>query len=277
MSTPFGTAPQNPANGLPRGEVLGRYESYLDAQKVVDFLADNDFPVMHVSIIGNDLKSVERVTSKLSYPRVAAAGAMQGASFGIFIGLLLAFFNGGNDWMVQILSAMGLGMAMWMIVGVVGYSFKRGKRDFASSSHVMATCYDVVVEFAHINAARALAGKLPMNQHAADAGITPHVASGPVQGPGPFQGNGAPVQTEPQPTGWADLPDGRPQFGVRLDSGNPAPQAAPQAAPVAPVEQSAPVSPVEQSAPAQQEEPTAVDPDANDEQARESQQDTEAK
>ncbi|MBB2996521.1 general stress protein [Paeniglutamicibacter cryotolerans] len=268
MSTPFGTAPQNPATGLPRGEVLGRYESYLDAQKVVDFLADNDFPVVNVSIIGNDLKSVERVTSKLSYPRVAAAGAMQGASFGIFIGLLLAFFNGGDNWMVQILSAMGLGMAMWMIVGVVGYSFKRGKRDFASSSHVMATCYDVVVDFAHINAARALAGKLPMNQHAADAGITPHVAAGPVQGLGPVQGSGnaaAPAaQAEAPPSGWADLPDGRPQFGVRVDAEHPAPQVAPDA-------------PVAYPAPAQQDEPAPADPDTHDEQHRESQQETEAK
>ena len=64
--------------GLPRGELLGRYNTYLDAQKVVDYLADNDFPVANITIVGNDLKSVERVTAKLSYPKVAAAGAAQG-------------------------------------------------------------------------------------------------------------------------------------------------------------------------------------------------------
>ncbi|MDN6178646.1 MAG: ECF transporter S component, partial [Micrococcaceae bacterium] len=65
--------------GPPRGEILGRYDSYLDAQKVVDYLADHDFPVAGVSIIGNDLMTVERVTAKLSYPKVALAGAAQGA------------------------------------------------------------------------------------------------------------------------------------------------------------------------------------------------------
>ena len=54
--------------GLPRGELLGRYSTYLDAQKVVDYLADNDFPVANLTIVGNDLKSVERVTAQAQLP-----------------------------------------------------------------------------------------------------------------------------------------------------------------------------------------------------------------
>ncbi|MET0978754.1 MAG: general stress protein, partial [Paeniglutamicibacter terrestris] len=64
MSSPLGASPSNSNTlGLPRGELLGRYSTYLDAQKVVDYLADNDFPVSHLTIVGNDLKSVERVTA----------------------------------------------------------------------------------------------------------------------------------------------------------------------------------------------------------------------
>ena len=161
MSSPLGASPSNSNTlGLPRGELLGRYSTYLDAQKVVDYLADNDFPVSHLTIVGSDLKSVERVTAKLSYPKVALAGAAQGAMFGIFVGLVLTIFSPGANPLAQILSSVGIGMAIWMLVGVVSYSFRRGKRDFASQSQVLATNYDVVVAFSHAHAARALAAKL---------------------------------------------------------------------------------------------------------------------
>ncbi|WP_346921649.1 general stress protein, partial [Glutamicibacter creatinolyticus] len=161
MTQPLGANMQS-AGGLPRGELLGRYTSYLDAQKLVDYLADNDFPVSSVTIVGNDLRTVERVTAKLSYPKVALAGAAQGAMMGFFVGLLLSLFSPDGG-LYQILSAIGLGMAIWMIAGVVSYSMRRGKRDFASSSQFVATSYDVVVDFANAQKARALASKLPMH------------------------------------------------------------------------------------------------------------------
>ena len=44
-------------------------------------------------IVGNDLKSVERVTGKLTWGRAALAGAASGAWLGMFFGLLLIFFS----------------------------------------------------------------------------------------------------------------------------------------------------------------------------------------
>lgn len=258
MSSPLGASPTHPNSlGLPRGELLGRYNSYLDAQKVVDYLADNDFPVSNITIVGNDLKSVERVTAKLSYPKVAAAGAAQGAMFGMFVGLILSIFSPGSNAFAQILSSVGLGIAIWMIVGVVSYSFRRGKRDFASQSQVLATSYDVVVDFSHAHAARALAAKLPMSRVAADAGVgaapmnpTPPIQQPPAQQPAPGVG-AAPTGEAPavptSPSGsYADLPDGRPQFGIRVQpTQNPAAEAsapetaAPEASAQEPVQEPA--------------------------------------
>ncbi|MGZ2223086.1 general stress protein [Glutamicibacter nicotianae] len=221
---------------MPRGELLGRYTSYLDAQKLVDYLADNDFPVAAVSIVGNDVRTVERVTAKLSYPRVALAGAAQGGMMGLFVGLLLTLFGGGGNGLYQILSAIGLGMAIWMIAGVISYSTRRGKRDFASSSQFVATSFDVVVDFEHAQAARTLASKLPMRPHQAPA----HPAAAPQQ-----QAPAAPATPPAQPAAAApasgaqpatgaerssqfpDLPDGRPRYGVRVnDEAKPAAPAA---------------------------------------------------
>lgn len=242
MTSPLG-AKSISASGLPRGELLGRYTSYLDAQKLVDYLADNDFPVASVTIVGNDLRTVERVTAKLSYPKVALAGAAQGAMMGFFVGLLLSLFSPGGG-LYQILSAIGLGMAIWMIAGVVSYSTRRGKRDFASSSQFVATSYDVVVDFANAQAARALASKLPMHPGHAPAGQPPvqqpPVQQAPVQQVPPataqHAGSGATaVQPGAEaesnvPTGtFTDLPDGRPRYGVRVDPSGAAPEGERQA------------------------------------------------
>ncbi|MGG5752404.1 general stress protein [Zafaria sp. Z1313] len=222
MPSAFGATGSDPAGlGLPRGEVLGRYESYLDAQKVVDYLADNDFPVANVSIVGNDLKMVERVTGKLSYPRVALAGAAQGAMFGMFVGLLLSLFTPAGG-IVQILSSVGLGMAIWMVVGVLSYSFRRGKRDFASSNQVLAGYYDVVVAFEHAAAARRLAEKLPMSRGSVPRSAPAWAPAQQPAPPAPAAPGAEPAPGAPQPapaprSGYADLPDGRPQFGVRID------------------------------------------------------------
>ncbi|WP_417216301.1 general stress protein [Arthrobacter sp.] len=254
MSSPIGATPNASARlALPRGEILGRYDSYLDAQKVVDYLADHDFPVAGVSIIGNDLKTVERVTAKLSYPKVALAGAAQGAMFGIFVGLILSIF-GPNGGVTQILSSVGLGIAIWMIVGVVSYSFRKGKRDFSSSSQVMATNYDVVVAFEHAAAARQLASKLPMSrvgtQQVNPAWAPPRQPGAGSQGGTSAggqdttkapEGHGAPADGAGKPDGqpaapaaapaYSDLPDGRPQYGIRVAPEQhptvPAPEQAP--------------------------------------------------
>ena len=191
MTSPHGVNSIS-TSGLPRGELLGRYTSYLDAQKLVDYLADNDFPVAAVSIVGNDVRTVERVTAKLSYPRVALAGAAQGGMMGLFVGLLLTLFGGGGNGLYQILSAIGLGMAIWMIAGVISYSTRRGKRDFASSSQFVATSFDVVVDFEHAQAARTLASKLPMRPNQAPAQPVAQTPQQPQQ-PQPQQPAAAPA------------------------------------------------------------------------------------
>ncbi|MDO5743615.1 MAG: ECF transporter S component [Micrococcaceae bacterium] len=258
MSSPLGASPSNPtALGLPRGELLGRYNTYLDAQKVVDYLADNDFPVSNITIVGNDLKSVERVTAKLSYPKVAGAGAAQGAMFGVFVGLVLTIFSPGSNAVAQILSSVGIGMAIWMLVGIASYSFRRGKRDFASQSQVLATSYDVVVAFSHAHAARAMAAKLPMSRVAADNGVGAH--HGPLQPPAQPAAPAttdpvAPAAPRPSSGSYSDLPDGRPQFGIRVQD-NPV---------AAPEEAGAPAA--QDPAPPSAETGTGTDPDAADDQ-----------
>ena len=48
---------------------LGVYDEYAEAQKAVDFLSDNEFPVENCLIVGTDLKQLERVTGRLTTGR----------------------------------------------------------------------------------------------------------------------------------------------------------------------------------------------------------------
>lgn len=144
-----GRVPTTPT--LPQGEQVASYGTYLEAQKAVDFLADKEFPVQLVTIVGTDLRMVERVTGRLSYPRVAVAGLASGAWFGLFVGLLLTFFTVEGERPFPIFAAMAIGAAFGMLFSVVSYAFTRGKRDFTSSSQIVAASYAVLchVEKAH--------------------------------------------------------------------------------------------------------------------------------
>ncbi|GAA1156802.1 general stress protein [Nesterenkonia sandarakina] len=155
-------------SGLPRGELLGRYRSYEDAQKLVDHLtAAEDFDVKALSIVGNDLRSVEHIRTRLTYPRVALGGAAQGAMFGAFIGLILYLFS-PEAAIYNLLFSVVLGMAIWMIIGVLGFAMRKGKREYASSSQLVATTFDVVCEFSAAHRARQLvpgAGVMSLNAY----------------------------------------------------------------------------------------------------------------
>ncbi|MFE4227628.1 general stress protein [Arthrobacter sp. NPDC056886] len=267
------------ARAVPRGDVVGSYNSYLDAQKAVDYLADQQFPVQMVSIVGNELKMVERVTGRLTYPRVALSGALSGMWFGLFVGVMLSFFSTTPGYF-SIVTSVLMGAAFFMLFGIVTYAMQRGKRDFTSTSQVVATNYDVVVSFEAAGEARRMLHQLPMTPHdasgAAAGGYAQHdyrQQEPQQQGPAPQRpagwndpygqrtpetGNGAAGQPQPgqypggapqqegaagpaptapatadepaRPAGrvsgvtYPDLPDGRPQYGVRVtDADKPAP------------------------------------------------------
>ena len=85
MSNPQPGAEQ----GLPRGELLATYATYAQAREQVDRLAATDFPVSAVSIVGKDLRVVERVRGRLNYAQVALSAGVRGVFFGGLIGVFL--------------------------------------------------------------------------------------------------------------------------------------------------------------------------------------------
>src|ERR1700712_3640802 len=89
---------------------LATYDDYAGAQKAVDFLSDNEFPVQNCMIVGTDLKRIERITGRLTTGRAALGGLVSGAWFGLFVGVLFSFFtNGSKSGFVTIVSTVIIG------------------------------------------------------------------------------------------------------------------------------------------------------------------------
>jgi hypothetical protein len=146
---------------IPRGQVIATYDVYAEAQRAVDFLSDEGFPVQNVSIVGSDLKMVEKVTGRLTRGRAAAAGAASGAWFGLFVGVLLAVFaKDGTNVFALVVSALLYGAAFGAIFGFVGHALSRGKRDFTSRSKIASSRYEIVCVWAEADKAREVLAKL---------------------------------------------------------------------------------------------------------------------
>jgi hypothetical protein len=142
---------------MPLGGVqVGSYDSYEQAQAAVDYLSDEKFAVENVTIIGSDLHTVEEVTGRLTRGRAVAAGAAGGAWWGLFVGLLLGIFStDGSEWIGSVLTGLLVGIVFGAIFGALGYAATQGRRDFTSTSKIVAGRYDVMCNPAHAEEARA--------------------------------------------------------------------------------------------------------------------------
>ncbi|WP_210479362.1 general stress protein [Naasia sp. SYSU D00948] len=147
---------------LPRGEVVGTYETYTQAQQAVDRLVKADFSVQDVSIVGNDLKSVEHVTGRLTYAKAAGAGALSGLWLGVFFGVVLLLFSPASPNVFGVaLAAMLIGAGFGMLFGLASYAATRRIRDFTSTRAVIASNYTLVVKPESSGRAQSILGSTP--------------------------------------------------------------------------------------------------------------------
>jgi hypothetical protein len=146
---------------IPRGQVVGTYDTYVEAQRAVDFLSDEQFPVQHVSIVGSDLRMVENVLGRLTRGRAALAGAASGAWFGLFVGVLLSLFASKNtNGFGLVVAALLYGAVFGAIFGFVGHALSGGKRDFTSRSKIVASSYDIHCTWAEADKAREVLARM---------------------------------------------------------------------------------------------------------------------
>lgn len=193
---------------MPAGEEVASFASYAEAQHAVDSLSDEGFPVQFLSIVGTDLRQVERITGRMSWGRAIVSGTLSGMWLGLFFGVLLAIMGPGTGGVFLFLAAVALGMLWGALFQVVAYAMTRGRRDFTSTSAVVASRYAIVASQHARDAARALAplpGNLSRGGEAARRAEERRAARHAARGDGP--------------TPFGSRPDEEPRFGVRISQG----------------------------------------------------------
>ena len=173
MTSPFqsGPTPAAPPNspagarGMPaalptppKGWPIGSYSTYAEAQRAVDHLSDQQFPVQQVTIVGVDLMQVERVTGRLTWPKVLGGGVLTGAWLGVFIGLVLGMFS--TNLAGSLLAGVLAGVVFGLITSAVPYAMARGTRDFSSTMQLVAGRYDVLCDPQNAERARDMLARL---------------------------------------------------------------------------------------------------------------------
>jgi len=133
----------------PHRRAVASYQSYGEAERAVDYLSDNHFPVERVAIVGEDVKLVEQVVGRLNY----GTAALHGAGSGALVGALIGWIFGLLDWVRPLVTGLALaaygliaGAVIGAVFGVVAYAFQGGRRDFRSVRELMPTTYQVLVD-----------------------------------------------------------------------------------------------------------------------------------
>lgn len=129
--------------------VVGSYPTYTEAERAVDYLSDQRFPVERVAIVGRGLSSVEQVTGRLTVLGAAGRSALPGAVIGALFGWLFGLF----DWINPLISGLLLalygaifGAVLGALFGAFGHTLTGGRRDFSSITGMRADTYDVQVD-----------------------------------------------------------------------------------------------------------------------------------
>ena len=140
---------------------MATYGDYPAAERAVDHLSDQGFPVERAAIVGTGLKTVEQIAGRMTTGRAALVGASQGAMIGLLFGLLFGLFFNGPDFLGVVLYGLVAGVIFGATFGAVGPAMQGGRRDFASVRSMQAEKYEVQVDHEVSARAKQLLAELP--------------------------------------------------------------------------------------------------------------------
>lgn len=153
MTNPALGRTAEPNGGAPTAgqRLVASFDNYVAAQELVDRMSDGGFPVQHVRIVGDGLRSVEHATGRMTKVRAALAGTASGAWIGALIGLLFLLFAVGPFllWIWVFVLPILFGALWGGVFGFAAHWSTRGRRDFSSVHTLVARRYNVYVGAQH--------------------------------------------------------------------------------------------------------------------------------
>ena len=193
------------------GESVASFPKYEAAQKTVSRLIAGDVPARDIAIVGQGLRSVERITGRLGYAAAARSGAINGVLLGLLFSAILVI--GTPSVPIQaFVGVIFVGIALGMLLSIISYSLVRRRRDYASVTQVLADHYEVTVAASSIHRARQVLGT---GGAPAERSATASAAPRPAPAP-------APPDVSPPVTSAPDALVDPPRYGERVPPAAPA-------------------------------------------------------
>ena len=131
----------------PQGTTLLTVSTYEEAVGAVDALAEADFAVEHIAIVGRGVRTVEDVKGRYGAVRAIASTTFTGAMIGLFFGLLFDWWGAVTpevDWGWLAIYGLAYGAIAGFIVGLL-FRAAGPRRDFSSVRTLDADHYDVTL------------------------------------------------------------------------------------------------------------------------------------
>ncbi|MFM6967378.1 MAG: general stress protein [Microbacteriaceae bacterium] len=160
MSTPSFFSRNKNSPSIPRGEVLMTVDTNAEAQSVVNRLSETDFAITNIAIVGRDLVTVEYITGRITYAKIAMRGAINGAWAGLVAAVVSTVISGDAS-ALFVPAAVVIGAGIGMIFSLVARSLRKRRQNFQSVEEIIASKYDIVVPNGVGDAARAALNSAP--------------------------------------------------------------------------------------------------------------------
>ena len=154
------TASDQPGPAATR-RTIATYSTYREAERAVDWLSDEGFPVERVAIIGTGLRLVEQVAGRTTTGRAAGIGALQGVLIGVLFALFFGIFFTGPGFGWLLLYAILAGALFGALFGAISQASQGGRRDFTSATSTQADKYEIQVDEAVADEAKRLLDSMP--------------------------------------------------------------------------------------------------------------------
>lgn len=139
------------------GQTVATFDKYEAAQKAVSKLIAEDIPAREITIVGQGLRSMERVTGRLGYATAARSGAINGLLLGMLFSAV--FVLGMPNVPIQaFVGVLFVGIAIGMLASLLTFAIVRRRRDFASVMQFVADHYDIAVAGSSAGRARQVLG-----------------------------------------------------------------------------------------------------------------------
>ena len=128
------------SEALPSAEIIAKFDTYESAVEHVEKLLSGNFPVRQIAIVGRGVRTVERLRTRLGYPRMALTGAINGALLGVVV-IAFSPTDTFNNYASTIITFAGIGA----IVNILRFALSRSKRTFAGQNSLLADTYEIQI------------------------------------------------------------------------------------------------------------------------------------